>query len=349
MDKRALLLSPSHGLGGGIERYVQALEWAFAAEGIQCSRIDLLRSGPAAHLKLLGAARARLDRLDEPARIVLAHRALLPVGSLLARHPAASGLSVILHGTDAWGGRRGPRWRAERRLLSRDSVRAVAASGFTAGTMIQACLVSVLPPGVSRAWFDQLVDASAEPSGKTEGFRLATAFRLPDWRDKGLAQIIDAVAALNRPDVCLTVCGTGQVPREMHQLARRYTWCTVLPDLADRDLASQLAAADLFVLATRTRTGPRPTGEGFGLVLLESQIAGTPVVAPAFGGSHVAFIEGVTGVAPADESASALARVLHGLIADRARLHQMSSDAALWARRAFDPDAYSRLVIERLL
>ena len=50
-------------------------------------------------------------------------------------------------------------------------------------------------------------------------------------------------------------------------------------------------------------------GEGFGLVLLEAQAAGTPVIATAYGGSHEACIEGVTGVAPADESAEALIRI----------------------------------------
>jgi hypothetical protein len=45
MTSRVLLLSPSQGLGGGIERYVQTLEWAFAAEGVACQRLDLSGSG----------------------------------------------------------------------------------------------------------------------------------------------------------------------------------------------------------------------------------------------------------------------------------------------------------------
>jgi glycosyltransferase involved in cell wall biosynthesis len=84
--------------------------------------------------------------------------------------------------------------------------------------------------------------------------------------------------------------------------------------LSDRDLADELAAADLFVLATQTRSGRRAVGEGFGLVLLEAQAAGTPVIAPAYGGSREAYIEGVTGVAPLDESAEALLRSLQDLL-----------------------------------
>ena len=47
MTDRVLLLSPSRGLGGGIERYVATLEWAFAAEGVECQRLDLSGPGPA--------------------------------------------------------------------------------------------------------------------------------------------------------------------------------------------------------------------------------------------------------------------------------------------------------------
>ena len=36
MTGRALLLTPSFGQGGGIERYAETLEWAFAAQGVRC-------------------------------------------------------------------------------------------------------------------------------------------------------------------------------------------------------------------------------------------------------------------------------------------------------------------------
>ena len=85
------------------------------------------------------------------------------------------------------------------------------------------------------------------------------------------------------------------------------------------------------------------------MVLLEAQVAGTPVIAPAHGGSHEAYVEGVTGVAPADESAEALARTMQDLLKDPARLAEMAVLAAQWTRRAFDPDDYARLAVRRLL
>ena len=103
------------------------------------------------------------------------------------------------------------------------------------------------------------------------------------------------------------------------------------------------------MLATRTRPGRVPSGEGFGLVLLEAQVAGTPVIGPAYGGSHDAFIARTTGRAPADESVSALAELLGEMLDDPERLAMMGKSAADWSRDAFAPDTYASLAITRLL
>ncbi len=353
MTGQVLLLAPSHGQGGGIERYVETVEWAFAAQGIGYARLDLTRPGLAGHRELLTAAARRLAGLPPRVRLVLAHRALLPVAALLARRPVVGGISVICHGSDVWGARLRPRWHAESLLLRRPGVRVVAVSSYTAGALANRCRATVLPPGLSGGWFAELAGAAGRPRAAHRaagpGLQLVTAFRLADWRDKGLPELVTAIAALGRGDIRLTVCGSGEPPAGLLQLIRRHPWCSVRAGLADRDLAGQLAAADLFVLATRTRAGRRPCGEGFGLVLLEAQLAGTPVVAPAHGGAADAYLEGITGTAPVDETPAALAGVLEGLLKDPARLSQMGSWAAAWARERFAPDRYAALAVDRLL
>ena len=152
--------------------------------------------------------------------------------------------------------------------------------------------------------------ARPPPSVPRAGLELTTAFRLDHWRDKGLPQLIAAVAALGRDDVRLTVCGSGEPSADLLAHVGGYPWCTVRPGLTDSELAAQFASCDLFVLATRTRSGRRSCGEGFGLVLLEAQVAGTAVVGPAHGGSPGAYLDGVTGATPRDESVAALTRVL---------------------------------------
>ena len=228
-------------------------------------------------------------------------------------------------------------------------VRVVACSNFTAGAIMRDCRATVLPPALSREWFDTLTAAAAGRLGHGTGIRLATAFRLTQWRTKGLPQLVDAVTALGRPDVRLTICGSGNPPTDLLRMVDEHSWCVLRSGLSDDDLARELAAADLFVLATQTRSGRGSVGEGFGLVLLEAQAAGTPVIAPAHGGSREAYVEGVTGVAPADESAEALARTLHDLLKDPARLAWMGKQAPQWSRQAFAPKRYAQLAVKRLL
>ena len=349
MSSRVLLLSPSRGLGGGIERYVATVEWAFTAEGVECRRLDLSGSGARAHARLLAQGRVILRAEREPVRLVVAHRALLPAATLLARNSAVCGVSVVCYGSDVWSSRWRPRRNLERRLMRGAGVRVVACSNFTAGALMRDCHATVLPPALSREWFDTLAAAAADRPDRGPGIRLATAFRLADWRTKGLPRLVEAVTALGRPDICLTICGSGNPPTGLLRLVSEYSWCTLRTGLSDDNLARELAAADLFVLATQTRNGRGAVGEGFGLVLLEAQAAGTPVIAPAYGGSHEAFIEGVTGVAPVDESAEALTRTLDNLLKDPARLAWMGVHAVQWVRQAFDPERYARLTAQRLL
>jgi glycosyltransferase involved in cell wall biosynthesis len=128
-----------------------------------------------------------------------------------------------------------------------------------------------------------------------------------------------------------------------------YPWCRLRPGLTDRELAAQFAGSDLLVLATRTRSGRRASGEGFGLVLLEAQVAGTAVVGPAHGGSPGAYLDGVTGATPRDESAEALAQVLDSVLREPARLAEMGARGAAWAQASFAPDRYAALAVDRLL
>jgi glycosyltransferase involved in cell wall biosynthesis len=344
---RVLLLTPSRGLGGGIERYAETLEWALASRGVGYSRVDLHRSGAYAHAQLVALAGVQLRASTAPTRLVAVHRNLLPAASVLAaRHGHAQGISVVCHGSDVWVS--GHRRRVENYLMRRPGVRVVAVSSFTAGALACHKPAAILPPGLSGKWFATLVETAATRRCGP-GIHLLTAFRLADWRDKGLPELLRAVATLGRPDVHLTICGSGEPPDELLRLIGEHSHCTLRAGLTDSDFARQLAAADLFILATRTRPGRDACGEGFGLVLLEAQVAGTPVIAPAHGGSHDAYVDGVTGVAPADETAEALARVLGELLQDPERLARMGQRASGWARESFAPERYASRTVAALL
>jgi phosphatidyl-myo-inositol dimannoside synthase len=349
-----LLLTPSRGLGGGIERYVQTVQSAFSDVGVASRRLDLTRPGLPGHRALLAASRAALPSMPGQVRLVIAHRALLPVAALLARTHPVGGMSVICHGSDVWGSRISPRRGIESWLMRGPGVRLVAVSSFTAGALVQRGPATILPPGLSRAWFSELAGAadrlrSAGNDTPRPDLEVMTAFRLSEWRDKGLPQLTAAIGALAMPAVSLTVCGSGAPPPDLVSHVRGYPWCTLRPGLSDAELAAQFARADLFVLPTRTRAGRRACGEGFGMVLLEAQVAGTAVVGPAHGGAPDAYLDGVTGATPSDESAAALGRVLDRMLSQPGLLAAMGDHAASVARTRFAPDRYAALAADRLL
>ena len=193
-----VLLAPSRGLGGGIERYVKTLQWSFAELAVPCHRLDLEQAGARSHARMLADGRTLLRSAGDRVRLVVGHRALLPVAIMLARESNVCGMSVLCHGSEAWGPRWQPRRSIERALMRRPGVRVVTASSFTAGTLATDCEATILPPGLSAEWFATLMragamDALQEDAPQARGPRLVTAFRLGSWQEKGLPQLIEAV------------------------------------------------------------------------------------------------------------------------------------------------------------
>jgi phosphatidylinositol alpha-1,6-mannosyltransferase len=342
-----LLLSPSRGLGGGIERYVAGLAEAVARRGILCERLDLLvgrrSAGVLAKIRFAVKTCRAVATARAPVRVVVAHRDLVPVLRLCAWLPRYAGGVVIVHGREAWSDRHARR----NAMLRSAAVQVLAVSEYTAG-VLRAAGVSprVLPPGLTREWFDTLTRAQSSPH---DGIELMTAFRLADWRDKGLETIIAAMRLVRGADLRLSVCGSGEPPADLLALIEAEQDVRLFANLDDGDFAEKLASADVFVLATRTRSGRRSSGEGFGMVLLEAQATGTPIIAPASGGSDDAFQPGLTGLAPDDESSDALAAQIRWLLHDPGRLANMGRAAARWSRSRFDPDAYADMVAEAVL
>jgi D-inositol-3-phosphate glycosyltransferase len=106
----------------------------------------------------------------------------------------------------------------------------------------------------------------------------------------------------------------------------------LLPPQAGPDLAELYRAADLVAVPSYN--------ESFGLVALEAQACGTPVVAAAVGGLVTAVRDGVSGVLVDGHDAGDWARVLGGLLAApswRARLARGAVEHAhqfSWSRTA---------------
>ncbi len=171
--------------------------------------------------------------------------------------------------------------------------------------------LEVIPPGVSDRFFQ---DHRKGP-GPT---RLLTVCSLSSVRPrKNVPAVLRALATIQDEfDFRYDVCGDGDLLPELQALAdslgltprTRFTG-----PLSDEQLAAFYRQADLFVLAPYDRPGDV---EGFGIVYLEANAAGTPVLATPTGGIRDAVRDGLSGffaASPRSEHiADALGRFLSG-------------------------------------
>jgi D-inositol-3-phosphate glycosyltransferase len=97
-----------------------------------------------------------------------------------------------------------------------------------------------------------------------------------------------------------------------------------LPPLARARLADLYRAADLVAVPSYN--------ESFGLVAIEAQACGTPVVAAAVGGLVTAVRDGVSGILVAGHDPVVWARVLRDLLTSPARRAELSAGAVEHAR-----------------
>lgn len=201
--------------------------------------------------------------------------------------------------------------------------------------------VAVVPPGVDLATFSPAPAGRAEARARlglpVDGEIVLFTGRIQ--RLKGPAVLIRAVAAMlrHRPELRgrLTVVvlggpsGSGlDRPTELMDEAHDLGLIDVpgIPDVVHfrppvgrAELADHYRAADLVAVPSYS--------ESFGLVAIEAQACGTPVVAAAVGGLHTAVADRRSGVLVPSHDPDEWARVLDGLLADPARRATMAAEA----------------------
>ncbi len=116
-----------------------------------------------------------------------------------------------------------------------------------------------------------------------------------DWERKGVLHIMEALSLVQRPDVKLFICGSGDEKfyGQLAELKRVRDRIIFVPHSSN--LWEYYAASDIFVLPT--------IYEPFGLVIVEAMASGLPVITSRVAGAADLIIDGVNGLllrAPSD-------------------------------------------------
>lgn len=277
------------------------------------SRIRVFGAGRSKARWLLHIARLLVSRRYDYA--VCAHIHLAPVFSLMlafAGVPAARRV-LILHGVEVWG-----RVNGAKRAAACRFGRVLSVSQYTAQRFLEqlqapsAMRVSVFPNTVGPEL--PSVPAADSPIAEVRPrIRLLTVARLARTeRDKGLLDVLAALARLPG-DIAfqLTIIGDGDDRSFLEARARELgigDRAEFRGALADEDLWTAYAAADVFVLPSRK--------EGFGIVYLEAMWFGLPVIAAREKGAVEVVRDGENGYLVPFGDPPALTERLIALAAD---------------------------------
>ncbi len=167
---------------------------------------------------------------------------------------------------------------------------------------------------------------------------LLTVGRL--YARKGMDRVIESLPAVLRvlPDVRYLLVGDGTYRAELEQLARA---CGVREAVVfagavpDAELIDHYALADVFIMANREM--PDGDTEGFGLVFLEANACGIPVIAGKAGGSVDAVTDLVNGlVVDGDQTAQIAAAILRLFQDDALRERLVQTGNTVAARSGWD-------------
>lgn len=124
------------------------------------------------------------------------------------------------------------------------------------------------------------------------------------------------------PDAWLVLAGTGPLLHRLREQAAVLDRVAVVGVVAWDDLPATHGALDVFAMPCRTRLLGTDV-EGLGIVYLEAQAVGVPVVAGRSGGAPETVRDGVTGHVVDGRSETAVARTLRSLLEDPDRRTRM--------------------------
>lgn len=308
---------------GGIARYLAAIKATFSDDveliNVQPSYLTIFQKVFWQPRKTIG-----MTWINHP----------LPIGtvawlwSLVSRHP----YTIFLHGLDFDLARRNAwkRWLSKQ-ILNR-AKHIVTNTRALAQEVHDFAPTSTQPLIVYPVVSDELLAAASESFTRhgEQPLTLLTVSRLVER--KGHIKVLDALLELD--DIKYVIVGSGPEQEtieraiEQRNLSHRVQ---LLDDADDQKLVEAYRQADIFVMPTSKTPTDR---EGFGIVYLEAQLFGLPVIATNHPGVDEAVNENVTGLL-IDDSHPALVAALRKLISDATLRSRLGNGGPDWVRKNF--------------
>ncbi|TKJ39996.1 hypothetical protein CEE37_09680 [candidate division LCP-89 bacterium B3_LCP] len=193
---------------------------------------------------------------------------------------------------------------------------------------------TIVPNGVDVNLFSMGV-SDLEKWSKRAGIELRDKFVICSvsslYSHKGHANVIRAFAQLTKrvSNLVYLIAGSGPEENKLKSLVKMHhvsEQVAFLGHLEHSDVPDLLRVSDLFILNCRSKPG-----EGFGIVFLEANACGLPVIAGNTGGVPDAVKDGETGFLVDPEDPAAIASAIEKLYADEALRRKLGKRGRIWA------------------
>jgi phosphatidylinositol alpha-1,6-mannosyltransferase len=251
------------------------------------------------------------------------------LGAVLAKKLLGVPYVILVHGTDLYAYLTGFTWadRWVSRAVLRNASAVIANSAATKEAVelrgYPSRLIHIVNPGADTAEFRPSADVRPIRDRLNLAGRhvLLSISRLV--RRKGHRNVIMALPAVLRqiPDLLYVIVGTGPEGDALKALVKdmRLEGCVRFAgDVPEDEKLLYYQACDVFIMpALEISQGGMRDYEGFGIVYIEANACGKPVIAGMSGGAQDAVIDGVTGLLVEPRDIGAISQAVTRLLTDR--------------------------------
>jgi phosphatidyl-myo-inositol dimannoside synthase len=252
---------------------------------------------------------------------------ILPLGlaALIINLHGRVKYSVLLHGLDFSLATKFWRKRLITKIILSQAEKIICANGYTSA-LVKNFLgadftgkIFTVNPGVN-------ISLNSDHAGTEQlknRYNLADKFILLSVgrlvKRKGFDYVIDCLPNLNKkiPNLVYVIIGHGQELNHIQSLIEKYhltDQVIIIEKNSDQERDSWYQLCDIFIMPSRNLKGDY---EGFGIVYLEANLAGKPVIAGRSGGVGEAIIDGFNGLMVDSENKNEILEAILKLAHDR--------------------------------
>lgn len=347
---------------GGLEIYNRDVAAALVAQGHDLTVWSMLehaeplegvttrtykpssRAGMAIRFRMLRRGLAwRIQRhADEFDRILCMHTQLAP-GVADGLRGSSTPYWIWTYGTDIWGP-----WSTALAAAIEGAEKVPTISAFTANLIRERAPKADVPiifPTVDVSRFT--LDTS--PVEPTRDPAMLTVSRIdPHDAYKGQDMVIASIPAIEDAlgrRVVYRIAGSGSGPARLREIAASHGVAdrvVFLGRLDDQRLAREYRECDLFVMPSRMDPTPDGSfrGEGFGIVYIEAQATGRPVVVSKHGAAPETIQPDATGLVADPTLPDSIAAACSSILGRPDRGRSMGVAGRAWVSETFGPDRF---------